>query len=132
MTKNEAVETKDRKKAIDKEVKRLQKLFTDIPERQKKLCEGVIHNSAFLRNELEELQEDIIQNGSRIEGLSGNGFMTSKDNPSLKALASLTAQYNSSIKLLVSLLPLEMEKEDELTVWLKENGGLPNTEKDGD
>ena len=127
MAKTEAINRSERRKAVDKEVKRLQKLFTDIPERQKKLCEGVIHNSAFLRNELEELQEDIIENGSRIEGLSGNGFMTSKDNPSLKALASLTAQYNSCIKLLVSMLPENEaeKKDDEFITWLKEHGSLP-------
>lgn len=109
MTKKDAVLSADNQKKIESEKKRLQKLFKNIPENKKALCEGLIDNAAFLRVQLSELQKDLLKNGTRIESISGNGFKSMKDNPSGKLLTGCTAQYNNTIKMLLGLLP---DKDD--------------------
>ena len=109
MTKKDIILSADNQDKVEYEKKRLQKLFKDIPKNKKALCEGLIDNAAFLRVQLCELQRDLLENGSRIESISGNGFKSMKDNPSGKLLTGCTAQYNSTIKMLLGLLP---DKDD--------------------
>ena len=120
MTKKDIVLSADSQKKIENESKRLFKLFKDIPENKKALCEGLIDNAAFLRVQLSELQRDLLENGTRIESISGNGFKSMKDNPSGKLLTGCTAQYNSTIKMLLALLPEGNDsKRDELISFMR-------------
>lgn len=120
MKKKETVLSADSQKKIENERKRLLNLFEDIPENKKALCEGLIDNAAFLRVQLNELQRDLLENGTRIESISGNGFKSMKDNPSGKLLTGCMAQYNSTIKMLLGLLPEGVDsRKDELLTFLR-------------
>lgn len=90
---------------IKKEQAKLSKIFGNIPENQKKLCEKLIQNAAFMAITLEDLQEEIVKNGPIITQVNGNGFTTSQESPASKSYSTLINRYSSVIKQLVDLLP---------------------------
>ena len=95
----------EKEKQIKKEISELNKLFRDIPPDKAKLVEGLIQNAAFMRVTLEELQQEVIENGAVIQCQSGNGFDTIKDNPAQKAYTTMVARYTQIINQLQSFLP---------------------------
>lgn len=56
-----ARKTKDSR--IKAEKARLKTLYDNLPESRHKLAEGLIERAAFMRVELEELEEDLKENG---------------------------------------------------------------------
>lgn len=108
--------------AIKKEIEKLNKIFKDIPEDKKSLCEGLIKNAAFMFVTLEELQEEVNANGAMIAYTSGNGFDTIKDNPAQKAYTTMISRYSAIIDQLNKLLPSDKDKQnnDELMEFLKD------------
>ena len=53
-----------RDKRIEAEEKRLREILSSMPEDKLRLVEGLVERAAFLRVELEDLEEDINANGS--------------------------------------------------------------------
>lgn len=92
-------------KAIAKEESKIKELFKDLPKENKKLCEGLIQNTAFMTITLRELQEDIKENGAVITTTGGNGFEVVKDNPAIKTYNTMIARYTAAIKQLAEMLP---------------------------
>lgn len=90
---------------IKKEIAKLNKIFKDIPEDKKKLCEGLIENAAFMRCTLNELQKEVVEKGAVIQYTSGNGFESIRDNPAQKAYTTMVARYGNVINQLSALLP---------------------------
>lgn len=108
-----------KEKAVKKELRKLNALFKDIPEKNKKLVEGLINNAAFMFVSLKELQEELNENGAVIAYTSGNGFDTIKDNPAHKAYTNMLGKYTAIIKQLNDLLPKEnQENKDDLISFL--------------
>ena len=98
---------------ISREIDELNKLFVSIPSNKAKMIEGLIQNAAFMRVTLEELQKDIMENGSIIECQSGNGFDIIKDNPAQKAYTTMIARYTQTMSQLLNLLPESTSNNDE-------------------
>lgn len=94
---------------IKKELNKLKKVFRDLSNENKQLCEGLMQNAAFMHVTLLELQEDIKKNGAMIACSSGNGFETIKDNPAQKAYTTMISRYSVVIKQLTDLLPDKAE-----------------------
>lgn len=113
----------DKTLEIKKEEKKLNTIFKDIPEDKKSLCEGLIKNAAFMYVTLEELQEEINENGAMIKYQSGNGFDTIRDNPAQKAYTTMISRYTGIIDQLNKMLPSDkiMQNNDELLDFLKSN-----------
>ena len=113
----------DKTLEIKKEEKKLNTIFKDIPEDKKSLCEGLIKNAAFMYVTLEELQEEINENGAMIKYQSGNGFDTIRDNPAQKAYTTMISRYTGIIDQLNKMLPFDkiMQNNDELLDFLKSN-----------
>ncbi len=113
--------TKD--KEIKKEIDKLNNIFKDIPEDKKSLCEGLIKNAAFMYVTLEELQEEVNENGAMIKYQSGNGFDTIKDNPAQKAYTTMISRYSGIIDQLNKMLPSDknIQNNDELLDFLRDN-----------
>lgn len=55
---------KDLIERINKEDKRLRKIYKDLPKDQLELYEGLIKRAAFMRITLEDYEQDINENGS--------------------------------------------------------------------
>ena len=101
----------EKSREIAKELKKLEKLFSAMPENRKRLCEGLLQNAAFMAVTLRELQQEVIAHGAVIECQSGNGFETIKDNPAQKSYTTMIARYSGIINQLLSLLPGETAED---------------------
>lgn len=112
--------TKENK--IKQEIAKLNKIFADIPEDKKSLCEGLIKNAAFMFVTLEELQKEVNEHGAMMQYTSGNGFETIKDNPAQKAYTTMISRYSGIIDQLSKLLPSDrqIQNNDELLEFLKD------------
>ena len=54
---------KTKKSRVSAEKKRLDTLYADLPENKKRLAAGLIERAAFMRVELEELEQFLTENG---------------------------------------------------------------------
>lgn len=95
----------EKEKLIKKEKSRLKRIFKDISEDKKKLCEPLMQNAAFMVVTLEELQKSIADEGAVIKAVNGNGFMTTQENPAQKSYNTMINRYTVIIKQLQDLLP---------------------------
>lgn len=95
----------EQEKRIRKEKNKLKKIFKDISEDKKKLCENLIQNAAFMAVTLEDLQEKIGTDGAIINAINGNGFKTVQENPAQKSYNTMINRYTAVIKQLQDLLP---------------------------
>lgn len=92
-------------KKLKKEIAKLNRIFKNIGEDKKKLCENLIKNAAFMAITLEELQNDINENGPIGTYINGNGFKVSQETPAQKSYNAMINRYTAVIKTLVDLLP---------------------------
>ena len=104
----------DKEKQIKSEIRKLNKIFENIPEEKKNLVEGLKENAAFMRVQLKCLQEDVNENGAIITLKTGNGFEATKENPSIKNYSVMVGKYATIIKQLIDLLPEKDTNSDEL------------------
>lgn len=95
----------DKQEEIDETIKKLNKIFENIPDNKKELVEGLIQNAAFMEVTLMELQNEVIDKGAMISYKSGNGFDTIRDNPAQKAYTTMISRYSQVINQLQTLLP---------------------------
>lgn len=108
---------------IEIEVKKLNSIFSEMPQDKKKLCEGLIQNAAFMHVTLIELQNEVLENGAMIKYQSGNGFDTIRDNPAQKAYTTMISRYSGIIDQLNKMLPSDksIQNNDELLEFLRDN-----------
>lgn len=98
-----------------KEEKRLKALYSEVPDRKKKLVDGLIARAAYMRITLEEYETDINERGSVEQ------FQQSPDvdpyeraRPVAQLYNTMNKNYQSIIKQLADLLPAEIEgKKDD-------------------
>ena len=76
-------------------------LYSEIPENKKKLVDGLVREAARLKVSLDDLWEDIQQNGNVIT--DEKGF--EKERPTSAIFTSRDKSYRSCIRHLDSLLP---------------------------
>lgn len=100
----------EREKLVKKELKRLRRLFVDIPENKKKVAEGLIIQAARLRILLNDLWQDISKNGDyELFSQSNNQEPYERERPAAKLYNSRDASYHKVIKQLIDLLPEEKQ-----------------------
>lgn len=98
------------KKYEREELKKLQRLFSAIPENKKELLEGLIGEAARIHAQLQELWENIDKRGLLDE--DGNETVASK------MFTQKDKSYQTIIKQLSNELPAEARKESKLTALL--------------
>lgn len=98
------------KKYEREELKKLQRLFSAIPENKKELLEGLIGEAARIHAQLQELWENIDKHGLLDE--DGNETVASK------MFTQKDKSYQTIIKQLSNELPAEARKESKLTALL--------------
>jgi len=97
----------DKNKAIEKEERRLFKIYKDIEEKRKKTIEGLIQRAAFLRITLAELEEDINIYGVTEWFSQGDQEPYLRERPTARIYNSMNTSYQKIIKQLTDLLPKE-------------------------
>jgi hypothetical protein len=90
---------------IKRELSRLRKIYKGLPEDQKKLSAGLIERAAYLRVSLEDLEEDMDQNGY-VELFTQSERLEpyERERPAARLYANLVAKYAAIHKQLSNLL----------------------------
>lgn len=99
---------------VDKEKNRLIKLFKDIPEGKKKVVEGLIVQAARLRISLDELWQDLTENGDYEEFTQSEKTPSyERERPAAKLYNARDLAYQRIIKQLSDLLPEGLPKPND-------------------
>ena len=111
-----------RKKVIteDSEIKRLTRIFKNLPKSQFEVVQGLIVEAARLRVRLEKLWKDIDENGET-EWFSQSKDVEpyEKERPASRTYTATNKSYQAIIKQLQEYCPPEQSK-DELSEFLKD------------
>lgn len=97
---------KTREEREKKEVRKLSKLYKNIPDNQKKLLAGLIQQAARHKIMLDDLWEDLLLNGS-IETFEQGRDSFERERPNSKLFKEHDRAYQAIIKQLNDLLPAE-------------------------
>lgn len=105
------------------ELRKLKRIFKEIPENKKKVVEKLMENAAFMAEQLELLQEDIKEKGYISEYQNGENQWGTKKAPEVEIYIAMTKNYSSIIKQLLDLIPESSgESDDEMTLFMRERG----------
>ena len=95
------------------ELKKLNNIFKDMPDDKKALAEKLIGNAAFMAILLDDLQEDIKENGYKEEYKNGENQYGYKRSIAADLYQVTIKNYSNTIKQLNDLLPKESPEEDD-------------------
>lgn len=112
MSKKETEETKLEK--IQKEAKRLKRIFKNLDENKKKLVAPLIDKAAFMSVTLDELQETINDEGCVSEYKNGENQFGTKKSPEVEIYLNMSKNYAAIIKQLTELVPPAKRKNSKL------------------
>ncbi|UXR77640.1 hypothetical protein [Staphylococcus sp. IVB6227] len=101
---------KEHEMRVEKEVKRLDKIFKSIPDDKKRVAQGLIVQAARLRVLLDDAWTDIQQNGDyELFTQSESTPPYERERPIAKLFNSRDNAYQKVIQQLIKLLPDEVE-----------------------
>lgn len=90
---------------IKAEKKRLEANYADLPRERKAIAEGLIYRAAFMRVELEDLEEDLLVNGWTEPFSQGKQEPYDRARPQGQTYNAVNANYQKIIKQLDAMLP---------------------------
>ena len=103
-------------KKIKQEYERLTALFKDVDETKTKLVDELLHKAAFLKVQLDELQEEVISHGAIEYSSKGN----SRETPCYKTFLASLGVYQTVIKTLNSIIGKNaIDEDDEFDEFMK-------------
>ena len=95
---------------IEKEKKKINKLFAKIDKNKQAVVEKLIDNVAFMSVTLDELKEDIKMYGVKETYMNGSNQFGFKESIESKTYNTMLKNYMNAIKQLIDLLPDEEKK----------------------
>lgn len=103
----------EQKEAAKREEIRLKRQFSKIDKKAKAVIAGLIERAAFMRIQLDILEDDIAENGTvEMFSQSENQEPYPRKRPQADLYNSLNTNYQKIIKQLCDLLPKEEKKSD--------------------
>ena len=109
----------DKAARVKREVNRLKKIFKDIPENKRRVCEGLIVQAARLRISLDDLFADIVENGDvELFSQSEKTEPYERERPAARLFNARDKNYQSVIKQLCDLVPDGEAEKSELMSFL--------------
>ena len=112
----------EKEKRIKREKNKLKKIFQEVSsdETTRKYLENAIGNAAFIAVLLEDLREDILENGWTEEYKNGENQYGKKDSVAVKTYNVVIRNYTTLIKTLANFLPASNSEngEDKLAQFL--------------
>lgn len=102
-----------------KEFKRLMDLYRDIPENKLELVVGLIEQAARLKIQLDDLWQDLLENGYTEVFSQGNDSFA-RERPESKIFTARDKSYQAIIKQLDAMLPAK-QKGSKLDAFLSDN-----------
>jgi hypothetical protein len=92
------------------ELSKLRGLFGGLPENEQRFLEPMMHRAAFIRMELERLEETIYTGGCVDSYQNGENQTGRKASAEIQSYNSLLKNYNTLMNSLASRLPKEEKK----------------------
>lgn len=99
---------------INAEEKRLKQVFKDIDKNKAAVVAGLIHNAAWSRITLDDLQLQITAEGVTAEYQNGENQKGTRQSDATRSHIAITKNYIAIIKQLQELAPAEKKKESRL------------------
>ena len=108
-----------REELIDKEYKKLMKIYKNVPEQKKNLVQNLCKQLAFCMVTLQEVKDNILEKGTIVEFTQGSQHYL-KENPSVGVFNRLCKTYQSLLKQLNDFSEVKVEvKNDPLIEFAK-------------
>ena len=95
---------------IKREYARMSEMFAEMPENERKFCDPLLQNAAFMCVTLQDLQAAINENGTSDTYQNGRNQSGVKASADLQAYNSLAKVYNALMDKLSAKLPKEIRK----------------------
>ena len=111
----------EKDKRIKAEMRKLKKIFKNIPEDKSRVVEKLIDNAAFMSATLEDLQDAMNENGCVSTYQNGENQWGIKKSPEADLYNTMIKNYSSVIRQLTDLLPPGEAKstEDEFVKFIQ-------------
>ncbi len=107
----------EKQNEINKEVRRLKRLFKDIDDNKKKLVYTTIEDIAFLTITMKELRENIVREGTTVEYKNGANQYGTKQSPDAQLYLQMSQKQTQAMKILIDCMPkrekVSKETEDD-------------------
>lgn len=105
------VEQLEKEKLIKAETNKFKKIFKGISKDKAKTLETLIGNAAFLRINLETLQQDLLENGlTELFEQGEQAFM--RERPEVKVYSTFLQRYTGVMKQLIDCMPEDDKKDN--------------------
>jgi hypothetical protein len=111
----------DKAERIEKEIKRIKKLFKVVDKDTLATVQSLVKNAAFMSVTLDDLQDAMNQNGVISEYQNGENQWGTKKSPEVEIYNTMIKNHMTIMKQLVDLLPEQEtnQKKDVLLEFLK-------------
>lgn len=96
---------KEKDKKIKNEVDRLSKNYAEIDKKKRAIIRGLIQRAAFMRVTLNELEEDLNENGFIEPFSQGDQTPYDRKRPAADLYNTMNANYQKIIKQMTDMLP---------------------------
>lgn len=103
-----------KKKLIAAELKKLENLFAPLGEKEREFLQPLLENAAFMRVTLDELQQQINQDGAVDSYQNGAAQHGVKISANIQAYNQLMKTYHALMDKLLSRLPADQRQHDTL------------------
>ena len=90
---------------IEKEIRRLRRLFSKIDKNKKNLVYTTIDDIAFMTVTMQELREKIIREGTSIEYKNGENQWGKKQSPDAQLYLQMSQKKTQAMKILIDCMP---------------------------
>ena len=100
--------------AYDTELKSLEKLFSTLPANEREFIQPLLENAAFMRVTLDELQNEIRENGAIDSYQNGANQHGVKISANIQAYNQMMKTYHSVMEKLLARLPRTEGENDRL------------------
>lgn len=111
----------EKQKAINKEMRKLRRLFKNLPKDKRKAAEGLLQEAAFMKATLEETRHIIDQEGI-LEHFEQGAQKFLREHPATKVYNTMINRYAAVCKQLFDMLPdpdASKQAENELMAFVK-------------
>lgn len=114
----------EKQKEIEKEIRRLRRLFKEIDENKKKLVNTTIEDIAFMTVTMKDLRENIIRAGTTVSYKNGANQYGMKQSPDAQLYLQMSQKQTQAMKILLDCMPKTDKKitipEDDFDKFVNE------------
>lgn len=101
----DSTEYLEKRRRIEKEERRLKRLFKEVDESKKKLVFSTIADVAFMAITMEDLREKIIRDGTTSNYKNGENQYGTKQSPDAQLYLQMSQKHTQAMKILMDCLP---------------------------